>query len=167
MKSKIHEHKKNNFKIVSKKLIIATLLVVGLTAFAQGGKQMENKPERGQMEKMSPEQRNQLMLKKMTLKLDLNAKQQEQVKQIIAEQSAKRDTMKTERMARKQNDEKPTADERFAMQSKMLDNQIAMQNKMKNILTQEQFKDWKSMKEKFHDTHHARNHEKRGERNRV
>jgi hypothetical protein len=146
-----------------KKLIIAALLVVGLSAFAQEEKQMGNRDGK---EKMSPEQRNQLMLKKMTLELDLNAKQQEQVKQIIVEQSVKREDMKAEQMARKQSDKKPTADERFAMQSKMLDDQIAMQNKMKNILNQEQFKDWKSMKEKFHERNHERNHKKRGERNR-
>ncbi len=145
-----------------KKLIIATLLVVGLTAFAQEGKDMGHRQDRDGMEKMSPEQRNLLMLKKMTLELDLNSKQQEQVKQIIAEQSAKRDAMKAERMAKKQDNEKPTADEHFAMQIKMLDNQIAMQNKMKTILLQEQFKDWKSIRENFHE----RNYEKRGERNR-
>jgi len=149
-----------------KKLIIAALLVVGLSAFAQDGKQMGNRPDRDGMEKMSPEQRNQLMLKKMTLELDLNAKQQEQVKQIIAEQSAKREAMKAERMARKQSNEKPTADEQFAMQSKMLDDQITMQNKMKTILSQEQFKDWKSMREYFHERNQERIHEKREERKR-
>ncbi|MBF2708139.1 hypothetical protein [Flavobacterium soyangense] len=145
-----------------KKLIIAALLVIGFTAFAQDGKEIGNRADRDGMEKMSPEQRNQLMLKKMTLELDLNAKQQEQVKQIIAEQSAKRDAVKAEHMAMKQDNEKPTADEQFAMKNKMLDNQIAIQNKMKSILSPEQFKDWKSMRDKFHE----RNHEKREERKR-
>ena len=52
------------------------------------------------MEQMTPEQRNQLLVKKMTLDLDLNAKQQEQAGKIIAEQSAKREAMKTERKAK-------------------------------------------------------------------
>jgi hypothetical protein len=143
-----------------KKLIIAALLVVGFSAFAQDGKQMENRPDRDQMEKMTPEQRNQLMLKKMTLELNLNAKQQEQVKQIIAEQSVKREAMKAERMAKKQDNYKPTADEQFAMKNKMLDEQIDLQNKMKTILTEEQFKDWKNIREKNHE----RQPEKRGEK---
>ena len=147
-----------------KKLLIAALLVVGISAFAQDGKHMGNRPDRDGMEKMSPEQRNQLLLKKMTLELDLNAKQQEQVKQIIVEQSAKRDAMKVEHMVKKQSNEKPTADEQFEMQSKMLDDQIAMQNKMKTILSQEQFKDWKSIRENFHERNRERNHEKRGEK---
>ncbi len=70
-----------------KKLIIAALFIVGLSAFAQEGKEMENKSDRPKMEKMSLEQRNQLMLKKMTLDLDLNVKQQEQMKPIIAERN--------------------------------------------------------------------------------
>ena len=59
------------------------------------------------MEKLSSEQRTQLMVKKMTLELDLNAKQQEQVKQIIAEQMVKREAMRAEQMAKKEEDKKP------------------------------------------------------------
>jgi Spy/CpxP family protein refolding chaperone len=129
-----------------KKLIIAALLVVGLSAFAQD-KEMGKSPDRAPMEKLTPEQHNELMLKKMTLDLDLNAKQQEQMKKIIAEQSVKREAM---RAARKANQEKPTTDERFTMKSKMLDEQIAMKNKMKNILTPEQFEKWNAMKDKQH-----------------
>jgi hypothetical protein len=101
------------------------------------------------------------MLKKMTLELNLNAKQQEQVKQIIAEQSVKREAMKAERMAKKQDNYKPTADEQIAMKNKMLDEQIDLQNKMKTILTEEQFKDWKNIREKNHERHPEKRGEKR------
>lgn len=138
-----------------KKLIIAALLVVGLSAFAQDKKEMEKRPDRAEMEKLTPEQRNQLILKKMTLDLDLNAKQQAEIKQIIAERSAKREAM---RAARKANQEKPTADELFAMKNKMLDEQIAMKNRMKTILSPEQFEKWNAIKNRqdhghrgFHD----------------
>jgi hypothetical protein len=126
-----------------KKLIIAALLVVGLSASAQD--KMEKRPDRAEMEKLTPEQRNQLTLKKMTLDLDLTAQQQEQIKPIIEEQSAKREAM---RAARKANQEQPTTEERAAMKNKMLDEQIAMKDKMKNMLSAEQFEKWNAMKEK-------------------
>ena len=134
-----------------KRLIITALLVVGLTSFAQDKKEMENRPDRPQMEKMSPAQRNELMLKKMTLELDLNAKQQEQFKGIIAEKSTKMETMKGDPMEKKGEWKRPTADERFAMENKRLDEQIAMQNKVKSILAPDQFEKWKQLKEKNQD----------------
>lgn len=130
-----------------KKLIIVALLVVGMTSFAQQGNKTDKRQGRAEMEKFTPEQRNELMLKKMTLELDLSAKQQAQMKSIIAEKSAKRESMMK---ARKENKEKPSRDERFAMKSKMMDEQIAMKAKMKNILSAEQFEKWDSMKAKHH-----------------
>ena len=145
-----------------KKLIIAALLVVGITAFAQERKEKGNRPERSKMEKFLPEQRSQLMVKKLTLELDLNAKQQEQMKQIIAEQGVKSEAMRAERMAKKEEEKKRNADEQFEMQNKMLDEQIAMKNKIKTILSPEQFEKWNSLKEKhqgkFQDNHHKKNH---------
>ena len=125
-----------------KNLFIAALLLVGLSSFAQDRKE---RPSREGMEKFTPEQKKQLMVKKMTLDLDLNSKQQEQVGQIIMEQSAKREAMKANQKA---NQEKPSSDERFAMKNKMLDEQIAMKAKMKSILSAEQFAKWETMKEK-------------------
>ena len=146
-----------------KKLIIAALLVAGIATFAQNRKEMGDRNNRSEMEKLSPEQRTQLMVKKLTLELDLNAKQQEQVKQIIAEQGVKREAMRSEQMAKKEEEKKRNADNQFAMQNKMLDEQIAMKNKMKTILSPEQFEKWNSLKEKherkFQDNHRKKNHE--------
>jgi len=130
-----------------KKLIIATLLLVGISSFAQEKNKMERRQHEMEMEKFTPEQRNELTLKKMTLELDLSSKQQSQMKSIIAEKSAKREAMMK---ARKENTEKPTRDERFAMKSKMMDEQIAMKTKMKTILSPEQFEKWGAMKEMHH-----------------
>lgn len=147
-----------------KKLIVTALLVVGIAAFAQDRNEMGNRPDRRpEMEKLSPEQRTQLMVKKMTLDLDLNSKQQEQVKQVIAEQGAKREAMKADRMAKKEEEAKRNTDDHYAMKNKMLDEQIAMQDKMKKILSPEQFEKWNKLKEKrqgkFHDKHHERDHD--------
>ncbi|WP_367771789.1 hypothetical protein AB3G33_00400 [Flavobacterium sp. WC2421] len=140
-----------------KKLLIAALLVVSMTSFAQDSKGMEKKQHRAEMEKLTPEQRNQLMLKKMTLELDLNAKQQDQMKQVIMEQSKKREAL---REAHKADKKEMTSDERFAMKNKMLDEQIAMKAKMKNILSPEQFEKWDAMKKNHH--HRKGMHQRRG-----
>nr|WP_314867215.1 hypothetical protein [uncultured Flavobacterium sp.] len=132
-----------------KKVFIVAVLAIGLSSFAQDRKERHSK---GEMEQMTPEQRNQLMVKKMTLELDLNANQQEQVGRIMAEQNAKREAMKTERKA-KMEDAKA---DRFEMANKMLDDQIEMKNKMKSILSADQYAKWESQREK--------NREKMGER---
>jgi Spy/CpxP family protein refolding chaperone len=131
-----------------KKLFIVALLVVGMTSFAQ---EKKARPERAKMEQMTPEQRNQLHLKKMTLELDLNASQQKEMSKIIAEQSAKREAKMAERKATKDSVKKQlTSDEIFAKKSKMLDEQIVMKERMKKILTPEQYKKWDDMKGKRH-----------------
>ncbi len=130
-----------------KKLFIAALLVVGMTSFAQ---ERKARPERAQMEQMTPEQRNQLHLKKLTLELDLNASQQKEMSKIIAEQSAKREAKMAERKASKDSAKKLTSDEIFAKKSKMLDEQIVMKERMKKILSADQYKKWDDMKGKRH-----------------
>ncbi|MET0760558.1 MAG: hypothetical protein ABWZ56_09070 [Flavobacterium sp.] len=126
-----------------KRLIVAALLIVGITSFAQESKE---KPQRTQMEQLNPEQRNQLRLKRLTLDLDLDASQQKEMSKIIAEQSAKREAAMAERKAIKDAGKKLTPDERFAKQNKMLDEKIAMKARMKKILNAEQFEKWDKMK---------------------
>jgi len=125
-----------------KKLItIALIAIMGVSSYAQ---ERPGRPEGNPMEKFTPEQRNQLMLKKMTLDLDLNASQQKEMGKLIAEQGAKREAHMKDRKAKTA---KPTSDEIFEMKNKMLDEQIAMKGKMKKILSPEQFKKWDEMKQ--------------------
>lgn len=131
-----------------KKLFIVALVVVGMTSFAQERKE---RPERAKIEQMTPEQRNQLHLKKMTLELDLNASQQKEMSKIVAEQSTKREARMAERKANKDSAKKQlTADERFAKKSQILDDQIVMKDKMKKILSADQYKKWDELKGKNH-----------------
>ncbi len=124
-----------------KKVCIVALLVIGLSSFAQERKERHPK---GEMEQLTPEQRNQLHLKKMTLDLDLNTRQQEQLTKILADQSAKREAMKAEHKA-KMEEAKAIS---FEMKKKILDEQIEIKNKMKSILSPEQFAKWEMRKEK-------------------
>lgn len=127
-----------------KKLIVIALLMVGTTIFAQDRSRKHQGPE---MEEFTPEQHSQLMLKKMTLDLDLNESQQKEMSAIISEKMAKKEAMKTEMKAKKEKGVKPTNDERFAMHMKMLDEQIATKKRVEKILNAKQFEKWSSLKE--------------------
>lgn len=133
-----------------KKLIAVAVLLVGMTSFAQEKISKENR--KAEMEKLTPEQREQLHLKELTLELDLTAAQQKEMAKIIAEQGTKREAMKAEMKAKGEGDKKLTADERFVMKNKMLDEKIAMKERVKKILTPEQVEKWEKMKKdkRFH-----------------
>ena len=85
----------------------------------------------------------------MTLALDLSDKQQQQIKPIVMAKMTDRKDFIEKRKASKENNEKPTSDEIFAIKNKQLDHQIVMKNSIKNILNKEQF-------EKFEKLHKSR-----------
>ena len=120
-----------------KKLILAIALVMTTLTFAQDRKQGR--------EKLTPEQQSELHVKKMTLDLDLDAQQQKEVKTIFLEQAKKREAKMVEMKAKREKGEKPSADERFEMKTKM-----------KKILKPEQYKKW----EENHDEKAAQAKEK-------
>ncbi len=121
-----------------KKLILVVLLAIGMSTFAQ---------EKIEKDRKSPEERGAILLKKMTTELNLDAKQQAQMKQVIAEQGAKREAMKAERMANKDLPKVPTPEERKLRKQKMDDGKKAMDEKLKIILTPEQFTKWNAFQE--------------------
>ena len=128
-----------------KKVLIATVFLIGMTSFAQ---EKKVRTERAQMEKMTSQQRNELHLKKMTLDLDLTVTQQKEMSKIIAEQGTKKEARMTERKANNYVTKKQlTADEKFAKKSRMLDEQIVMKDRMKKVLSADQFKRWEDMKD--------------------
>ena len=107
-----------------KKLIVATLLVVGMSTFAQ----VENKKKEGKepMEKMSPAERVEKGLKRMTKQLNLTEAQQKEMKILMAEQEAKR------------------ADANFKPSK---EDRLAMKEKISKILTPEQNATWDKIQE--------------------
>jgi hypothetical protein len=127
-----------------KKLFIAALLFVGIVSFAQD---INQKPARDQKEKLTPEQRNEKHLQKLTTDLSLDKKQQEQVKQLLAERSAKAEKFKD---SRKDSKTKPTAEEREAFKKQMETEKAANDAKMKSILNADQYTKWTALK-KDHD----------------
>jgi hypothetical protein len=118
-----------------KKLILAITLVMTTLTFAQ------------EKSKLSPEQQTELQVKKMTLALDLDTKQQNELKTILLEQNKKRATKIAELKDKKKQGVKLSANEKFEMKSKMLDEKIEHKARMKKILKPEQFQKWEQHQE--------------------
>lgn len=102
-------------------------------------------------EKLTPEQQNQLQLKRMTLELDLTASQQKDLAPLLAEQNSKRKERREEMKANKENHKQLSTNERFELKNKMLDEQIEFKAKMKKVLNKEQFEKWERLQEKKHN----------------
>lgn len=138
MKFKIQQYTKNSLK----KLLVLALLVVSVSSFAQDQAQPEKKSNKPKKEKLTQEQKNQVQLDKLTVELNLDAKQQEQIKPILAEQSAKREGMQGGVQMRDLSDQ-----EREALRQKRKEERVELENKLKAVLSPEQFKKMKSNEE--------------------
>lgn len=99
-----------------KKLILTTTLFVSTLTFAQEGKKSG--------EKLTQEQQTELQVKNMTLQLDLDEKQQKEIKSILVEQNKKREAKIAALKKRKEKGDTLSADEKFAIKNEMLDDQI-------------------------------------------
>lgn len=140
-----------------KKMITTALIaIMSLTCVAQEKQERQGKHHSNPMENFTTEQRTQLMLKKMTLELDLTSSQQKEMSKMITEESAKKEAHKADRKAKT---EKLTSDQMFDMKIKMLDEQIARKAKMKKILSSEQYVQWNKLKDQHHRGMHE-NHSK-------
>ena len=126
-------HKFKNYKM--KKVIVAALLVVGMTAFAQ-----EKEGRRAGREKLTTEQKVDFQVKKMTKDLDLNEKQVNEVKVLVTKEVQKREAKRTEMQNLK-------AKKRAEMKVQMEAEQVAISADMKKILTAEQYAKWEKIRD--------------------
>lgn len=117
-----------------KKMFAIAVLMIGMTSFAQE-KPAGKKMDRAKMEKLTPEQRNEQHLKKLTKDLGLNDSQQKQMATLLSEQSAKRESKKAEREKLMQ-----------AKRAERNEEMKAFDTKVKAILTPDQSKKWDEMK---------------------
>ncbi|WP_432673003.1 hypothetical protein [Flavobacterium sp. SM2513] len=124
-----------------KKLIVVALLSLTISGMAQDKKKRmnEERPE------FTAQQQNELQVKKLTLELDLTAKQQKEISEIIAKQQEKREAAKTALKNKKEDSKKLTPDEKFVLKRNMLDNKIAQKEQMKKVLTAEQLEKWEKI----------------------
>lgn len=131
-----------------KKLLVAALLVVGMTTFAQ--EKMEE-----QKQQLTPEQKVNLQVKKLTKELNLSDKQAQELKEIVVKEIEQREARKAEIQARKAEKKKMASEELNARKLKFEEEKMQTEERMKKILTPEQFSKWteirKARKEKMAD----------------
>ena len=121
-----------------KKVIVAALLVIGITAFAQ-----EKKVEKSEREKLTPEQKVDFQVKKLTTDLNLNEKQAKEVRNLVAKQVEKREAKIAEMRAKKEEKAQKGEEIRANLQK----DQAANNEEMQKILTPEQFAKWEKIRE--------------------
>ena len=120
-----------------KNLIITALLMIGMTSFAQEAKTTEVRKQR--TEKLTPEQRTEAHLKKMTVELGLNASQQVEIGKILAENNAKREAFKANRKANRESQQAVDAEKRAEMKQQLLAQRKATEERYQKILTKDQY----------------------------
>jgi hypothetical protein len=137
-----------------KKLLMAILIMAGISAMAQDHNRKGNRDE---MRDLTPEQVATLQTKKMTLALDLNESQQAKIKTILTEDAkARKSKMDARKLKKEEGEKKLSADEKYAMQNERLDHQIARKKEIKSILNQEQFEKWEKMGKRMKKSHHKK-----------
>jgi protein CpxP len=112
-----------------KQLIFLFALMIPLMGSAQ---------KSNHKEKLTDEQRATLQAKKMQLALELSEKQTGELAAIFKKNLPQNH--------QKGNRDEMTSEDRYEMQLKKLDHQIALQNEIKKVLTEDQFLEWKKMK---------------------
>lgn len=130
--------------------ILALAMMMGITMSAQPGpgKHAGKEHKKEHKANFTAEQRTELKVKHLTLKLDLTDKQQKEMQKVVLNQEKEKEQAMVQHKANKEVGKKPTDDERYAMMSKRLDNQIAMQKEIKKILTPEQYQKFEMQREK-------------------
>lgn len=123
-----------------KNITTMLLLFIAIAASAQRGHHNEDD--------LSAEQQATLHTKKMTLALVLDDSQSTKVYKILLDEVKKRKARHNERKS--QDKSKLTKEERFARENDRLDSKIAIQNEMKIILSEEQFKLWHKLNHEKH-----------------
>ncbi len=128
-----------------KKILIIVLILSSFSITAQERKRdvkMSERPERiHDLKDFSVEEIATIKSKKMALQLDLDASQQAKIKALLLEQSKHRKNRMEQRQMQmeKTKNEKISKEERFKMLNNGLDEKIDMRNKIKEILTKDQF----------------------------
>jgi hypothetical protein len=131
-----------------KKLIIALVLGMGMTCFAQ---ETTPKSNRGDGQNLTPEQRVEKQLASMTKDLSLDTKQQEAVGTLLKEKSAKAQEARAKREAMKSSGEKMTDEQKTAFRTAMQTEKADTEAKLKTILTADQFKKWSATRAENED----------------
>jgi hypothetical protein len=99
---------------------------------------------------LAPEQQARIQSKKMALRLGLSEEQRSRVESIQLKEILFHQEMKAQRNANKEKTHKPSKQERADAMELNLDRHIAIQNQMREILSEEQFQNWKKHQKHKH-----------------
>ena len=144
-----------NLKIENmKNLVICTLILLSVSVNAQRPRMAARHDMKHEMNAdFTPEQKADLISKKMTIALDLSNTQQIEMYAFHLKKVSERPAKpKTER-------KELTNDQLYELKSKHLDALISEKKEIKNILTPEQFKKWeRSRKERINNRPRGKKH---------
>tara|TARA_R100000935_G_C2819306_1_gene158921 strand:+ start:1105 stop:1542 length:438 start_codon:yes stop_codon:yes gene_type:complete len=126
-----------------KKIILILTLMLSISAFAQEKKQERKQVHKMDRVEMTADEMATLRTKRMALKLDLTTAQQASLKTLFTEQASYQKTMQAQHREMKK-DTAAMRKNRFAMKNSRLDHQKEMQDKIRAILTPEQYETWKA-----------------------
>ena len=129
-----------------KNLVILAILLGSFSLIAQPKDAHQFKRDKHPKEllkDLSPQQRAEILSKRMVLQLDLSDKQQEQVADLILEREARRPE---DRPSRKEM-EALSKEERFRLMNEKLDDRIQFNRELKGVLTEAQWTKWNESQE--------------------
>ncbi|QED38166.1 hypothetical protein FK178_10750 [Antarcticibacterium arcticum] len=126
-----------------KNILIILILMLSISAFAQDKKQERKQVHKMDRVEMTADEMATLRTKRMALQLDLTAAQQASLKTLFTEQARYQKTMQAQHREMKKDTAMWNKNE-FAVQNARLDHQKEMQDKIRAILTPEQFETWKA-----------------------
>jgi Spy/CpxP family protein refolding chaperone len=124
-----------------RKIASVLVLVFAFTFTAQAQKQRRGEKR----DPLTVEQQTTLMVKRMTLALELTDAQQRKIKPLITQQMTERRAKREEMKKRRDEKKRMEANERFELQNEMLDKRIAFQKEMKSILNSKQYEKFQEM----------------------
>lgn len=128
-----------------KKLVVVMAVLFSVTGFSQVNEKVDKKQDVKRTEKRSKEGKENRFLEDFK-DLDLSEKQQNELKAIF---EAERNSMKQNRFRSKNDGEskRPSESEMKEMREKMKERREALDGRVKNILSEEQYGKWKEKKE--------------------
>lgn len=141
-----------------KNLIVTALLIAGISSYAQQTPRMERQKQRS--ERMTIEKRSELRLERLSAELGLNATQRSEMSKLFAEKKAAQANFKANRKAVKEaqgNDSR-----KGELRKQMIAQNEVFGQKMKSILTADQYAKWESSKgnKKAKMKNHKKGHNK-------
>ncbi len=121
-----------------KKLILVMFMLVGLSGFTQKQGGMSG-------DKMTPEERADMMTQRLTKQLDLTAEQQAKVKALYLGQAQKHQEMMDARKDKMMDAKEKMKDRRARMRAEMMADRKKNMEQLKAILTEDQFNKFEEM----------------------